>query len=142
MTIVCQTCGAEFEAAGKNAKFCIDCKKQRKRDWQRKNYLTRTQGPDIAEKYITAAKSVKSMNDVLAKADAAGLSYGQYVAEEERKKAMNKKNEAAPAPKPDIVPALISRALEALEKSEVDCKEVGEARGLLTAVKMILEGEA
>ena len=100
MTIVCQICGAEFEAAGKNAKFCIDCKKQRKRDWQRKNYLTRTQGPDIAEKYIAAAKSVKSMNDVLAKADAAGLSYGQYVAEEERKKAMNKKNEAAPAPLP------------------------------------------
>lgn len=139
MTIVCQMCGAEFEGAAQ-AKFCIDCKKQRKRDWQRKNYLTRTQGPDIAEKYIAAAKSVKSMNDVLAKADAAGLSYGQYVAEEERKKAMIKKNEAAPAPKPDIVPALISRALEALEKSEVDCKEVGEARGLLTAVKMILEG--
>lgn len=140
MTIVCQMCGAEFETTGHWAKFCPECRKQNKRDWQRKNYLTRTQGPDIAEKYFAAAKSVKSMNEVLTKADDAGLSYGQYVAEEERKKAMNKKNEAAPAPKPDIVPALISRALEALEKSEVDCKEVGEARGLLTAVKMILEG--
>lgn len=139
MTIVCQMCGAEFEAAGKNAKFCIDCKKQRKRDWQRKNYLTRTQGPDIAEKYLAAAKSVKSMNDVLAKADAAGLSYGQYVAEEERKKAMNQKNEAAPVPN-DIVRLLIAKAADALERSEVDCKEIGEARGLLTAVKMILEG--
>lgn len=142
MTIVCQMCGAEFETAGKNAKFCVDCKKQRKRDWQRKNYLTRTQGPDIAEKYLAAAKSVESMNEVLTKADAAGLSYGQYVAEEERKKAMNKKNEAAPVPKPDIVRQLIGKAVDALERSEVDCKEIGEARGLLTAVKMILEGGA
>lgn len=139
MMIVCQICGAEFEAAGKNAKFCIDCKKQRKRDWQRKNYLTRTQGPDIAEKYFSAAKSVESMNDVLAKADAAGLSYGQYVAKEERKKAMNQKNEAAPVPN-DIVRSLIVKAADALERSEVDCKEIGEARGLLTAVKMILKG--
>ena len=28
-----------FEAAGKNAKFCIDCKKQRKRDWQASLFL-------------------------------------------------------------------------------------------------------
>ena len=139
MTIVCQMCGAEFEAAGKNAKFCEACKAQRKRDWQRKNYLTRTQGPDIVEKYLAAAKSVESMNDVLAKADAAGLSYGQYVAEEERKKAMGKKPETQ-TPKPDIVRQLIAKAADALERSEVDCKEIGEARGLLTAVKMILEG--
>lgn len=141
MTIVCQMCGAEFEGAAQ-AKFCVDCKKQRKRDWQRKNYLVRTQGQDVAEKYLAAEKQRKKMNDVLAKADAAGLSYGQYVAEEERKKAMDKKNEAAPVPNPDIVRQLIAKAADALEQSEVDCKEIGEARGLLTAVKMILEGGA
>lgn len=140
MTVVCKTCGAEFETTGHWAKFCPECRKQNKRDWQRKNYLTRTQGPDIAERYLAAKKQRKKMNDVLAKADAAGLSYGQYVAEEERKKAMDKKNEAAPVPKPDIVRQLISKAADALERSEVDCKEIGEARGLLTAVKMILEG--
>lgn len=140
MTIVCQICGAEFEAAGANAKFCAECKKQKQRERSRNKYIKQTQGTEVAERYAAAKNQREEMNDILAKADAAGLSYGQYVAEEERKKAMNKKNEAAPAPKPDIVPALISRALEALEKSEVDCKEVGEARGLLTAVKMILEG--
>ena len=139
MTVVCKMCGAEFETTGHWAKFCPECRKQNKRDWQRKNYLTRTQGPDIAERYIAAEKQRKEMNVVLEKANAAGLSYGQYVAEEERKKAMNKKPEAAPAPKPDIVRLLISKAAEALERSEVDCKEIGEARGLLTAAKMILE---
>lgn len=141
MTVVCKMCGAEFETTGHWAKFCPECRKQNKRDWQRKNYLTRTQGPDIAERYLAAEKQRKEMNVVLEKANAAGLSYGQYVAQE-RKKSMNKKNEAATAPKPDIVCLLISKATEALEHSEVDCKEIGEARGLLTAAKMILEGDA
>lgn len=141
MTLQCKMCGAEFEAVGANAKFCAECKKQKQREWYRNNYIKQTQGAEVAERYAAAEKQRKDMNEVLAKADAAGLSYGKYVAEE-RKKSMNKKNEAAPVPKPDIVPALISQALEALEKSEVDCKEVGEARGLLTAARLILEGEA
>lgn len=95
----------------------------------------------ISEAEKAAADSSSEILRIDREAAKLGMSYGQYVAEE-RKKAMNKKNEAAPVPKPDIVPALISRALEALEKSEVDCKEVGEARGLLTAVKLMLEGEA
>ena len=140
MTLQCKMRGAEFEAVGANAKFCAECKKQKQREWNRNNYIKQTQGAKVAERYAAAEKQRKDMNEVLAKADAAGLSYGQYVAEE-RKKSMNKKNEAAPAPKPDIVPALISRALEALEKSEADCEEIGRARGLLTAAKMILEGE-
>lgn len=143
MTVVCKTCGAEFETTGHWAKFCPECRKQNKRDWQRKNYLTRTQGPGIAERYLAAKNRREEMNDVLAKADAAGLSYGQYVAKKEREKeAMDKKNEAAPMPKPEIVRQLIVKAADALERSEVDCKEIGEARGLLTAVKMILEGGA
>lgn len=140
MTIQCKMCGAEFEAVRQNAKFCPECKKQKRQDYRRRRYLEEKHGAEVAERYLAAEKQRKKMNDVLAKADAAGLSYGQYVAEEERKKAMDKKNEAAPVPKPDIVRQLIAKAADALERSEVDCKEIGEARGLLTAVKMILEG--
>lgn len=141
--VLCQMCGVEFEAVGKNAKFCAECKKQRARDHSRRSYQ-KTKGLNndvVAERYISAAKSVENMNAVLQEADAAGLSYGRYVAEEERKKAMDRKPETQ-TPKPDIVRQLIAKAADALERSEVDCKEIGEARGLLTAAKMILEGGA
>lgn len=42
---------------------------------------------------------------------------------------------------PEIVRLMIAKAADALKCSEVDCKEIGEAYGLLTAVQMILEGE-
>ena len=45
----------------------------------------------------------------------------------------------APKPKPDILRRLIGQALEMLERSEVDCKEIGAAVGLLTAAEMMLE---
>ena len=144
MTIVCQMCGAEFEAVGKNAKYCPECKKLKQRENERKSYLKKTKGVDhdvVAERTLAAAKSVQNMNAVLQEADAAGLSYGQYVAEKERKKAMDKRPETQ-APKPDIVWQLIAKAADALERSEADCKKIGEARGLLTAAKMILEGGA
>ena len=43
-----------------------------------------------------------------------------------------------PKPKPDILRLLITQALEMLERSEVDCKEIGAAVGLLTAAEMML----
>lgn len=136
---ICQVCGAEFEAANRaGAKYCPECRKTAYKK-QKREYNHKERRISEAEK--AAADSSSEILRIDREAAKLGMSYGQYVAEE-RKKAMNKKNEAAPVPKPDIVPALISRALEALEKSEVDCKEVGEARGLLTAVKLILEGEA
>ena len=143
MTIQCKMCGAEFETKGHWAKYCPECRKQNKRDWQRKNYLTRTQGADIAERYLAAEKQRKEMNAVLEKANAAGLSYGQYVAQEEERKTMKEtpKEELGQTAqhKPGIVRRLITQALQSLDKSEADCKEIGEARGLLTAAKMILE---
>lgn len=140
MTVKCQMCGAEFEGAAQ-AKFCIDCKKQRKRDRQRKKYLTEKHGPEVAERYLAAEKQRQEMNAVLEKASAAGLSYGQYVAEEKRREeAMDRKNEVR-EDKPGIIHLLITQAVEMLERSEVDCKEVGAAVGLLTAAQMILEGE-
>ena len=143
MTVKCQMCGTEYEAAGRNAKFCADCRKQRARDHSRR-HRKKAKGINsdvVAERYLAAAKSVEKMNDVLRKADAAGLSYGQYVAEEEGRKTMDKKPEA-PTPKPSIVRRLITQALEVLNSAENSCEELGEARGLLTAAKMLLEGEA
>lgn len=138
---ICQVCGAEFEAANRaGAKYCPDCRKTAYKK-QKREYNHKERRISEAEK--AAAESSNEILRIDREAAKLGMSYGHYVAlKEERGKAMNKKNEAAPVPKPDIVPALISRALEALEKSEVDCKEVGEARGLLTAVKLMLEGEA
>jgi predicted nucleic acid-binding Zn-ribbon protein len=135
---ICQVCGAEFEVANRaGAKYCPECRKTAYKK-QKREYNHKERRISEAEK--AAAESSSEILRIDREAAKLGMSYGQYVAEE-RKKAMNKKNEAAPVPKPDIVPALISRALEALEKSEVDCKEVGEARGLLTAAQMILEGD-
>ena len=45
-------------------------------------------------------------------------------------------------PKPNIPLFLITQAVEMLERSEVDCKEVGAAVGMLTAARLILEGES
>ena len=144
MTLQCKMCGAEFEAVGANAKFCAECKKQKQREWHRNNYIKQTQGAEVGERYAAAEKQRKDMNEVLAKANAAGLSYGQYVAQEERKNMKETPKEElgqTAQHKPGIVRRLITQALQSLDKSEVDCKEIGEARGLLTAAKMILEGE-
>ena len=152
MTVKCQMCGAEFEAKSNKAKFCDPCKAQRKRDWARKNYLARTQGAEVAERYLAAAKSVKNMNAVLQEASAAGLSYGQYVAQEERKKEAMKEEVVQPelsrpekSGKPPIIKWLVEQANETLRDAEGsdlnDCALIGKAIGLLTAAEMLMEGE-
>lgn len=139
MTLQCKMCGAEFEAVGANAKFCAECKKQRQREWHRNNYIKQTQGAEVAERYAAAEKQRKAMNEVLAKADAAGLSYGQYVlAQRKEEESMKEEPKTVNS---EIVRLLIAKAADALKSSEADCKEIGEAYGLLTAVQMILEGK-
>ena len=146
----------------------------------------------LARCAANAAESMRRITLTLQQANAAGLSYGQYVAEE-RKKAMkglpkekieevqalidsgakraeiaeqtgvststitriksgqltsaDKPEKPSPAPKPradkpEIVRVLITQALEQLrsEYDGLDCKEVGQAIGLLTAAEMMLEG--
>lgn len=145
MTVVCKMCGAEFETSGHWAKYCPECRKQKQQDYNRRRYLEEKHGAEVAERYLVAEKKRKEMNDVLQQANAAGLSYGRYVAREEERKTMKEtpKEELGQTAqhKPGIVRRLITQALQSLEKLEVDCKEIGEARGLLTAAKMILEGE-
>lgn len=139
---ICQVCGAEFEAVGRNAKFCSECKKSRQRkqrsESNRKYYMKKNFGADVAKNYEAAKKSQEPLKEIVRQADAAGMSYGQYV---QRKEEENMKEEPKTA-KPDTVRLLIAKAADALKRSEVDCKEIGEAYGLLTAAQMILEGEA
>ena len=131
-----------------------------------------------------AAESMRRITLTLQQANAAGLSYGQFVAETERSRAMKplsqeirekieqlhaegktreeianetgvsktsvqrivtgergsavEPQKPGPKPKPDILRLLITQALEMLERSEVDCKEIGAAVGLLTAAEMML----
>lgn len=168
MTVVCKMCGAEFETSGHWAKFCPECRKRKQQDYNRRRYLEEKHDAEVAERYAAAEKQRKDMNEVLAKADAAGLSYGQYVAEKERKKSMNEKNEAAPAPKPkadkpaeytavlEVLPdpltdrdmrvlrELITQTLRALAGAEgehvADDHALGTAIGMLTAAELLLGG--
>ena len=142
MTVVCERCGVEFETTGCWAKYCPDCRKIRQKDYDRKRYLEKCRKAD-AEK--AAAKSTQEISRIDREAAEHGMSYGQYVAREEERKTMKEtpKEELGQTAqhKPGIVRRLITQALQSLDKSEVDCKEIGEARGLLTAAKMIPEGE-
>ena len=147
MTIQCKMCGAEFEGAV-NAKFCAPCKKQRARDWSRKRYLKEKHGPEVAERYLAAEKQRKEMNVVLEKASAAGLSYGQYVAQEEERKTMKEtpKEELGQTAqhKPGIVRRLITQTLRALAGAEgehvADDHALGTSVGMLTAAELLLGG--
>lgn len=142
MKVVCRICAKEFEAVGRNAKFCPVCKiirqREKQREYDRKSYLKKCR---IADAEKAAAKSSEEIPRIAREAAKLGMSYGHYVAHEEGKKeAMDKKNETQ-TPKPDIVRELVGQALKMLERSEVDCKEIGAAVGMLTAVQMILEGK-
>lgn len=75
----CKLCGAEFEAVGHSAKFCTNCKKIKAREYNRKCYMKKHFGADAAESYEAAKKSQASLKEIVRQADAAGMSYGQYV---------------------------------------------------------------
>ncbi len=142
MKVVCLMCATEFEAVGRQAKFCPSCKKVRQREakckYNRKNYLQKCR---IADAEKAAAETSSEISRIDREAAKLGMSYGQYVAHMERKgDTMNKKSEKKP-PKSDTIRLLIAKAAEALKRSEVDCKEIGEAYGLLTAAQMILDGD-
>lgn len=134
----CKLCGAEFEAVGRNAKFCSECKKMKAREHSRKYYIKMHFGADIAEKYEAAKKSQAPLKEIVRQADAAGMSYGQYVLAQRKEEEIMKEEPKAAIP--DTVRLMITKAADALKRSEVDCKEIGEVYGLLTAVQMILEG--
>lgn len=143
MKYTCKICGEEFERVKMEWK-CPNCKGHKARHKPPKSEETLEE--KIQRHTDAADRSMHGITEILQQANAAGLSYGQYVAQEEERKTMKEtlKEELGQTAqhKPGIVRRLITQALQSLDKSEVDCKEIGEARGLLTAAKMILEGDA
>ena len=82
MTRICQFCGEKFEPL-KHERTCPACKSfKRHKDME--------PGSALAECVKNAAESMHKITLILQQASAAGLSYGQYVAEIEREKIMAK----------------------------------------------------
>ena len=78
---ICTICGRELRRVGRRTKYCPDCRAEvnrvRTRERSRRRYA--------AERALRAASARPpytgpSVHDMAAQADAAGLSYGQYVA--------------------------------------------------------------
>lgn len=142
MTKTCTMCGAEFQVAfpaSERAKFCVDCRKIANRERLRvfrQQHKTKKAEEKSAEQRKRAEQSAHELSQVAREALEAGLSYGQYVA---KKGVVSMSDKDKQETKPGIVRQLITQALEALEG--LDGKEAGNAIGLLTAAKMILEGK-
>lgn len=82
MTRICQFCGEKFEPL-KHERTCPACKSfKRHKDME--------PGSAFAECAKNAVESMHKITLILQQASAAGLSYGQYVAEIEREKIMAK----------------------------------------------------
>lgn len=78
---ICVICGRELRGVGSRTKYCPDCRAEVNRTKSRERYRWRR-----ALELEQIAKSARphytgpSVHDMAARADAAGLSYGQYVA--------------------------------------------------------------
>lgn len=77
---ICQCCGREFEAKYKSKRYCPECdtalEKKRKRE-----YAEQWRTGKRAEKRAGKAKPALSITEIAKRASAAGMTYGQYVAE-------------------------------------------------------------
>ena len=76
----CQCCNREFEAKYKNKRYCPECdlalEKKRRRE-----YAEQWRTGKRAEKRAEKAKPELSITEIAKRASAAGMTYGQYVAE-------------------------------------------------------------
>lgn len=78
---ICVICGRELRGVGSHTKYCPDCRAEvnrvRTRERSRRRYAAeRAQRAALARPQYTGP----SVHDMAARADAAGLTYGQYVA--------------------------------------------------------------
>ena len=81
-TAFCAVCGKQFIKPSNNAKYCsMPCKrkveKDQNREWLREYYRRLREERRIAQ---SVWKPRETIEEVVAKANAAGLSYGKYVA--------------------------------------------------------------
>lgn len=158
---ICQVCGAEFEVANRaGAKFCPECRKTAYKK-QKREYNHKERRISEAEK--AAAESSNEILRIDREAAKLGMSYGHYVALEERKKEAMDKNPKKQTPKPepvfaelevapdpitqrelDTLRVLVGQAVKAFAgiecATDADSYNLGQTFGLLMAAQMILGG--
>lgn len=78
---ICVICGRQLRGVGSHTKYCPDCRaevnraKSRERSRRRRSFELEQKAKSTRPPYTGP-----SVHDMAAQADAAGLSYGQYVA--------------------------------------------------------------
>ena len=79
---ICVRCGRELRGVGGSTKYCPDCRADVNREHARERYRWQKALEREAQKAKSAPPSctAPSVGEVAALADAAGLTYGQYVA--------------------------------------------------------------
>ena len=77
---ICQCCGQEFEAKYKNKRYCPECDTALEKK-RRREYAEQWRTGKRAEKRAEKAKPTLSITEIAKRASAAGMTYGQYVAE-------------------------------------------------------------
>lgn len=88
----CEVCGAEYQSNYTNTKYCVACridvkreqdrqnKKRRVRDWQNSGYHK-----SAKQTAKSAKKAACTVEEIVRRATAVGMTYGQYVAKMEGK---------------------------------------------------------
>lgn len=86
----CEVCSAEYQSNYTNTKYCPDCRvevkreqdrqheKRRVRDWQNSGYHK-----SVKQTVKSAKKAGCTVEEIVRRATAAGMTYGQYVAKME-----------------------------------------------------------
>ena len=86
----CEVCGAEYQSSYTNTKYCPDCRievkrepdrqheKRRVRDWQNSGYHIIAKQTDKSAK-----KAGCTVEEIVRRATAVGMTYGEYVAKME-----------------------------------------------------------
>ena len=87
----CEVCGAEYQSVYTNTKYCPDCRIEVKREQDRQHEKRRVRDWRKSIGYHKSAKqtnkSVKkagcTVEEIVRRATAAGMTYGEYVAKME-----------------------------------------------------------
>lgn len=81
----CVRCGRELRGVGGSTKYCPDCRADVNREQTRERYRWKKTLEAQKAKSAPPPCTAPSVSEVAALADAAGMTYGQYVARKEGK---------------------------------------------------------
>lgn len=79
----CEVCGAEYLSSYTNTKYCAACRIEVKREQGRQHEKRRIRDWQNSGYHKSAKKAGCTVEDIVRRATAAGMSYGQYVAKME-----------------------------------------------------------